>query len=61
MRSFLRLGYLHIADPQVLVLYDASAHPDVDFKTMRSSIVANVSARMSAEGKKEEKPPPGKL
>ncbi|CAJ1388200.1 unnamed protein product [Effrenium voratum] len=38
------LGYLYVSDSEVLVLYDASSHPDADFKTMRSSIVAAVAA-----------------
>ena len=55
----LRLGYLHVTDCQVLVLYDASAHPDVDFKTMRTSIVASVCASMSSASKKEDSSPRG--
>ncbi|OLQ10545.1 Unconventional myosin-X [Symbiodinium microadriaticum] len=37
------LGYLHVAGPrQVLVLYDVSAHPEVDFKTLRTNMLRSV-------------------
>lgn len=37
-----RLGYLYVAEQQVLLLYDTSAHPGVEFKTLRPAMVAAV-------------------
>eukprot|EP00434_Breviolum_minutum_P005393 symbB.v1.2.004756.t1/scaffold242.1/size254583/3 len=47
------LGYLHLAEANVLVLYDASAHPHVDVKTMRSTMVSAVFAVLERSKKKE--------
>lgn len=51
-----RLGYLHLAEANVLVLYDASAHPHVDFKTMRSTMVSAVFAVLERSEKKKAPP-----
>ncbi|CAK0798330.1 unnamed protein product, partial [Prorocentrum cordatum] len=39
------LGYVHVAGPprRALLLYDASAHPGVDFKAMRATLVQTAS------------------